>query len=1468
MHRKTRNTITRMQALLLSIILFIGLLPHVTVFAADDDAIHFYETDGAVLIDSSYNGKTVIIHDGVFSVTVFGATDVNIRFVDVTIDRYHNADSTNNKDALDNTTVPNLYKASSTVSGDTGNSINALVCPFYITGNSTVTAGFTGNCTFYAGTNTSKVNQSNRYTASDTGGGYAGIQVDSGSSLTITDAENLKVYGAHQLGIPYTKTDANGDLIRDDDGNVILYITGTVRQNNQLVEAVYSDTLRANANITGTNNNDVIYRDPFNSLYEACPTGSQFSASGGAGIGGGVSITTTSSASSSYTQGTPGTIIINGGNIEAFGGYAAAGIGGGVNGAATTSSITINGGNVIAHGGRFAAGIGDGDSVPKDSGLSPSFNTAEGRIEINGGTVTAYGGVASAGIGCTDDMTTNKGSGEESKLEIAINGGVVRAYSGFPSNFSGSSPDGSPAAIGAGSISRMESNSIYISSESDLLCAGFGDYSLTENGTATSTIPVINVDSDGYLLLLKTGSYVSIAERTLEMWLPQTETISVAGKELLCTKYIIQDTGNIYYRYIDAEGNSNFYEKTGDGYYLVSSNLEGLTLYVDGNSEPALDPNGEPIKISLAYYFQSMAITLPDPADQGGLYAITVPTTGITGNVNIPGNGSDIILTVEAHEQGTQSGTIQYPSDHNMSLDNNADKLTDLDIFTDAGSTLPTNGLIGDEFLPGVFAYTVYVEPNVTSVSLQAQYKNNGRQYHVTLDGTTLSPENANSSYHHVGSTITLTEDITTVRLRKQDGDNSVGAITYKVTIIRKAEYLIDLSDPSKTYDGTPAVSVPDAVGEYEYNGGVVATKETTSTTTERNESEYKDSTSYSSTVYITRYRRTNYSSYQYYIADLNLTWVARPVPGKDTVQYICTITTSKNSGSQALSTYGTWYAGWEVTYVASGNGYTFNSNRMTTPPSDISSGWISGDSQVIAVGYNTNLNLVLTSSGARLTTGTSTPVVNGSTYIFSIGDVATDSSESNNKAEKQLEAQQAFENGASSGTLFAYSSTVESNYQQSVSVRTIARNGNTGSQVGTTTSKTFDILSTATTTSGAWKIVSETSFVPSALPEGDLEKVVITYQQTHDAEGNTITTTEPTTTPPTDAGKYIATAELRTKTYNAYGERTFTISRREVRVQQIEKWLTYLTSTPADKNATLVITDPGDIILENVVSADMADVSLQVDIKGGNVYYRNSLLNYESEKIALKGAVLDGDRASNYTLFYDDEPNQLIYVFGQIALDISGSTFRKTATGNWEKYYPEPDGAAVGTSGNPPDYHSPSSAVNGGDVVEYRIHSEYVRARTVNDGSGARYAVDIEYGAMHFGYYRGAWDVNSLSYVEFPESHWEGMDGSNNRIVLNNYSNAKVYYSISANIYPYYGQIDATRGIRAWIAPNTNGTGEMDTWTSVAAAKPGDSSTIGSKASSQCFLFLEGVPQMPESILIEVGTLTVTLTADPPGSS
>ena len=125
-----------------------------------------------------------------------------------------------------------------------------------------------------------------------------------------------------------------------------------------------------------------------------------------------------------------GDITINGGTVEATGGYRGAGIGGSSN-SNFGGTITINGGIVTAQGGTEAAGIGGGSGV--------WWGGAYGRcgaIVINGGQVTAKGGTSAPGIGPGyDDANNTSGSLTMSWTNatdfISVTGESSGSYCGF-----------------------------------------------------------------------------------------------------------------------------------------------------------------------------------------------------------------------------------------------------------------------------------------------------------------------------------------------------------------------------------------------------------------------------------------------------------------------------------------------------------------------------------------------------------------------------------------------------------------------------------------------------------------------------------------------------------------------------------------------------------------------------------------------------------------------------------------------------------------------------------------------------------------------------------------------------------------------------------------------------------------------------------------------------------------------------
>lgn len=152
---------------------------------------------------------------------------------------------------------------------------------------------------------------------------------------------------------------------------------------------------------------------------------------GGAGIG-----------ASRMKNGSLGTIEINGGNIEAYGGGMAAGIGGSVDSGNNIEgdvvvggkgTIVINNGTVYAKGGhgRYKRDI---RTVYGGAGIGGGAYGCVDRIEINGGKVTAYGGYVTdagrrpgAGIGTGGGGAKPIDKGKYKYGDIVINGGTVSA---------------------------------------------------------------------------------------------------------------------------------------------------------------------------------------------------------------------------------------------------------------------------------------------------------------------------------------------------------------------------------------------------------------------------------------------------------------------------------------------------------------------------------------------------------------------------------------------------------------------------------------------------------------------------------------------------------------------------------------------------------------------------------------------------------------------------------------------------------------------------------------------------------------------------------------------------------------------------------------------------------------------------------------------------------------------------------
>lgn len=603
-----------------------------------------------------------------YSVTVQGMTNVDIIFDNVTIDRTKDTTSTS-------VNAASMIQASKDLGWN--NNYNYIpTCPFLLTDGAEAVVSFLGdNNVFKAHNNgwyvdnTTNTNTTLKTRGGNTKrGGYAGIQVEGDCSLTILGG-TVEAWGAFQ----------NATSIEQ-----------AIR--------LYPNAPAGNPSGVDTNNN-----------------------SGGAGIGGGVSydhLDTFADTTHNYTVGTPGNITIDGGIITAIGGFQAAGIGGGVNSAASTGKIIINGEpataasfntQVTAIGGYWSAGIGDGDS---SQGKESKSLTNPYSIIINGGKVTAYGGTAAAGIGTTDELSNydNNISG----LTIELNGGDITAVSGYAQGGNGASS--ATAAIGAGEDTAMAPYSISIAEGTFVKASSFSKYAISNNGLSQTAIPETVVDPNTYMYLAYYAPEIAAkAERKFTLYeIKRTEAgdfmvvVEVAEKVLgeltISHVYFGYEESTEQFYLVDAAG--TILDPNGDGerdYLAYNESLQSFTLM---SRNPDYDPNVQgdveyilytpsehnqyvPSTVKalkddaeVSYYFidpamktfyvparyTAVAMTLYDPTLYGGKYILHVPagTSNTTNKVF-----GEIYAVIEKKDSGESSGELKVTDDGHFELDKN-----------------------------------------------------------------------------------------------------------------------------------------------------------------------------------------------------------------------------------------------------------------------------------------------------------------------------------------------------------------------------------------------------------------------------------------------------------------------------------------------------------------------------------------------------------------------------------------------------------------------------------------------------------------------------------------------------------------------------------------------------------------------------------------------------------------------------
>lgn len=1421
----------------------VSLLPRFEIHAA-----HTFSS-GAVVIDSQAvadYGTEYIIEHGVYSVTVTDGVDVTLIFDGVTIDR--SSDGFGDA-ATGSVTAAELYEAGRRLHSLTGDAAwtdtpyaggyYVPTCPFLVTGGASVTVRFDGTCNFRAGGNGLYLSSANgslsKAITDGSRGGYAGIQVDSGASLTIIGASNLEAYGAFPLAGTYGKSG-------------ILYDSDPLKVNPKYNASAPWDRPSAvnDSSING----------------------------GGAGIGGGAAYNTQTIAVADhgYTAGTPGEITIESGNIYAVGGHLAAGIGGGVNGAATSSQITINGGTVTAIGGRFATGIGDGDSTV-DYESECYWNNY--YIVVNGGHVNAYGGTSSAAIGTTDEITSR--TGYRSGLSITVSGGTVYGHSGEAAD-----KNSATAAIGSGQGTDMHDGSISVYSRAKVVAASFSQFAISNHGTDAVSSPMVNIDPSGYMYLARFAA--TEQERVFSMYPIKRDAagnpmlISAKAYQVLSGEipadavYFALDRERYQYYLVDENGNA--VDENGN---ILPENAEKVYPETIPDISYYYDTSGLIGTLTVPGKYTAFAVTLADPSVYGGIYAIHIPD----GSEAL---SDDIFAIIQKHEPGTTSGQIvnqgeyHVPSGENSSLqetpnvieDESANPLLELGVFAvdpDTGVAETENRI--KNFNPGTYGYTVYLPYGTETFHLYSAYSIVDTKSTVTLDKGSLSTQ-VTLTYTEDKQRMVNTHEVSMdgsdsidIWLRKDDLDSEGNDIyvTYRITVKIKPRYTIEMGALDKLYDGIRVVPAAEKLIKptgYEYivsdsldsmpTGGYTVTSSAgiPGTVIASYTKEY--ARNYGSvSLTITTEVRKNGNSYDIYTTIINNdSWWWREE---------ATITTSLYLDASSAASR-----------------IDIKMDRTTIGNLEIRAE--NGIIRLLDSGHSYDILSVALSDPMTESNMTAEEIAQAREQAIEAAKAEAQQNINPDTGETQASVNKQYSKGIQTEIF-------------TLDITDLADGNGTGTF-------TYELRKTNNgTTMGnvrVYTVYTVDTDVTDEMTAIDKNSIVYTYYRILAVDdAGTPTSWEMIESAPKDAGLYFVMASLDTNEYEGFGGMLFRIYRREIEIIAIENWLTYkMPSELTEYGEGLsgydgVIENPGEITFSGVLPGETVTLA-----EGYRVYYedRGTIgtyaddIGYHESKIIIEEVRLDSENPvnQNYILHRSatqEDGSAVFRIYGQISYRTTGAIFRKTLTADsyWRKFYPTTDSTflkwmtdengdyVTDTSGNmiPADgetridYHSPS----------HTEHRDYVYLRTVNEGeNAARYAVDIEFGAMQFTYSRAVWDVNRYDYVEGETSVWSGNDGVNNRISVVNYSNKSIQFSVDAMIEFEYRPITegSLNGISFYLTGTDGSSYTLNTPVTVPAATEATEALPGSASRDSMQLVLTGVPQMNSEEFVTVGLVSVKI--------
>lgn len=1494
-----KKTICHVLVFAMLLALFASVMPAFRLHAAGSYTFDFRTDSHVVVIDAQFiaekNGATHFnIPSGVFSVTVIGNIDVTLIFTeDTTIDR-----SADTQDTL-TTYVDELREAGERLaeSDDSWNYGNGQyyvpTCPFRITGGARVRVSFSGKTEIRAGYNGWVSNGTTVTNVHGTNGsyrgGYAAIQVDGDSSLTIDAAPNkLKAYGAYPLA---------GQTVND-----VTYPTNPLYA-NPYFNAYYDDTERVSLSNHGHNH-----------AYDT-PSGiSNTYNGGGAGIGGGVSHDTTISRGTSYTAGTPGEIIINGGVITAAGGHQAAGIGGSVNGSATTSKIEINGGNITAIGGRWACGIGDGDSMPNDVA---NIYKEEKQIIINGGTVHAYGGTAAAAIGTTDAI------GQYHGLTLIFAGGDITALSGEAQTGTTSAT----AAIGAGEGTDMNNNSITVSSKATVSASSFSKYAISNCGTNLDEIPSVNIDPDGYMYLARFDTGYIAEDKNREFVCYHVKADAKGNPMLLPQNAAeIADFGESTYEglyYALNRTNKRYYLVKADGTPMteadaINANVSGYTVdLTDGLVYPDTIPN-------LSYYYlylkdkivetysvpaqyKAIALTLPDPTlvSVSGTYILQVPDNEVRSDVE------DTYVVIQKPTAGTGSGEIDASNATHVNAGTNDGTVTLTPNITEdavAEELISLAVEYGEEelikkyhgrFYPTTYAYTVYLpRKNGAAIDFDLSFtydKENVENIDIIIGGRNDSDSALTGSYK--GSyTLGANEEKMEIWIKKtdkQDGQSSPPSVIYKITVIRKPLYVLEMKPMSKVYDGEPVK----AVVENMYIPGEGLSEDIRMT-----DLKDKEPTGGTSSSYLNEKSMETLTSYS--LPTIGESGTAKFNYGRNK-----TVEMTVTHSIKALEEPGQYNVITNIAYKQNNS----TQNLTLTIQVDLVNGLVTTpgvDSDGVFSEAISNFEIVKTGS-----TDTSATIVLQSddwwnTYKYSlitvsIGDSSvTSSMDEDDVAASKQEAVQTAVNAMTeslegnhwtmASEIVEYSKgTVTANYELGIETATELKNN----KITSTSSEVSYQMDNQTLTGRVLVTATYEHDVDmtSLLSAEDMANIKYEY---HLAATGDIGSGEHLHEAPSDAGTYHVRATLEADTFEAEGVDEFVIERRVIHITGVKNWRTYLSETQvteiAQNNiAFLEVTNYESFVFDNLVDKDEGQIVVEMQpnkkldgsIRSAVIYYEGGeqlQISYTPTKILILPVRLDETDAVTKNYRFPDaqistwyapegENDPTWYGFtvpGELSYVVDDAMFKKDIVDGgeteWQKFWPDgaddplqwetDDQGNIGPAEGETriDYHSPSNSE----------HREYIYMHTVNEGERrARYAVDIEYGALQYTYSKTVWDVNKHEYVSVTEeSYWSGNDGANNRITIYNRSNRDIYYSAEATLDEYFGA-----GCNVCLALSTEKPTDGSATRSLVNIEVQRTEEYADEAMKESFyVYLDGIPQIssPNDGLRSTGKVIVTVTS------